>query len=121
MADWHIDTLDTYERAHKQYEKKHPNELMAVLDNLDRYFKTISHGVHPQFIVAGYIHNEPKGIKALDQKGGKGNLKQTRLYIYPDVDSKKLYLITIGDKASQKEDIRMCSDFVVNLKGVQNG
>ena len=121
MADWYIEALDTYERAHKQYEKKYSNELTAVLDNLDRYFKIISQGVHPQFIVAGYIHSEPKGVKALDQKGGKGNLKQTRLYIYPDVDAKKLFLITIGDKGSQKEDIRMCSNFVVKLKGVQNG
>ena len=118
MADWHIEALDTYERVHKQYEKKCPNELAAVLDNLDRYFKIISNGVHPQFIVAGYIHNEPKGVKALDQRGSKGKLKQTRLYIYPDIDSKKLYLLTIGDKGSQREDIRMCSDFVVNLKGV---
>ena len=118
MADWNIEALETYERAHKHYEKKHPNELAAVLDNLDRYFKALRNGVHPQFIVAGYIHDEPKGIKALDQKGGgKGKMKQARLYVYPYLGVKVLYLITIGDKASQREDIRLCSDFVVNLKG----
>lgn len=119
MTDWLIESTDAYVRGHKRYEKKFPAELIAVLDNLDRYFKMISHGVHPQFAVAGYIHNEGKGVKAIDQRGGrKGKLKQTRLYIYPDIDTKILYLITIGDKKSQREDIKQSVKFVDILKGV---
>ncbi len=118
MAEWHIEPTDSYERAHKHYEKKQPQELKAVLDNLDRYFKTVAHGVHPQFVVAGYIHDEGKGVRAIDQRGGaKGKLRQTRLYVYPDVDAKTLYLITIGDKGSQKDDIKLSANFVVQLKG----
>ena len=118
MTDWHIEALDTYDRAHKHYEKKQPQELIAVLDNLDRYFKTVMRGVHPQFVVAGYIHDEGKGVRAIDQWGGaKGKLRQTRLYVYPDVEAKTLYLITIGDKDSQKEDVKLSADFVVQLKG----
>lgn len=118
MSVWRIESTDAYERAHKHYEKKHPAELMAVLDNLDRYFKTVSLGVHPQFVVAGYIHDESKGVKAIDQRGGgKGKLQQTRLYIYPDVDAKVIHLITIGDKQSQRDDIKLAAEFVVGLKG----
>ncbi len=118
MTEWRIEPTDAYARAHKYYEKKQPAELIAVLDNLDRYFKAVSHGVHPQFVVAGYIHDEGKGVRALDQKGGgKGKLRQTRLYVYPDVDQKVLYLITIGDKNSQKDDIKLSADFVIKLKG----
>jgi hypothetical protein len=69
-------------------------------------------------VVAGYIHDEGKGIRAIDQRGGaKGKLRQTRLYLYPDVDSKVLYLVTIGDKNSQKADVKLSADFVVQLKG----
>ena len=118
MTDWRIEPTDAYARAHKHYEKKHRAELIAVLDNLDRYFKAIAHGVHPQFAVAGYIHDEGKGVRAIDQRGGgKGKLQQTRLYIYPDVDQKILYLITIGDKNSQKDDIKFSAAFVSKLKG----
>ena len=118
MTDWRIEPTNAYTRAYKRYEKKQPAELIAVLDNLDRYFKTISHGVHPQFVVAGYIHDEGKGVRALDQKGGgKGKLRQTRLYIYPDADQKVLYLITIGDKNSQKDDVKLSASFVIKLKG----
>ncbi len=42
MTEWRIEPTDTYERAHKHYEKKQPQELKAVLDNLDRYFKTVA-------------------------------------------------------------------------------
>ncbi|PIW61358.1 MAG: hypothetical protein COW13_03365 [Candidatus Omnitrophica bacterium CG12_big_fil_rev_8_21_14_0_65_50_5] len=76
------------------------------------------YGAHPQFVVAGYIHDEGKGIRAIDQRGGgKGKLQQTRLYVYPDIETKVLYLITIGDKQSQKDDIKQSADFVVGLKG----
>ena len=118
MTEWRIEPTDAYERLHKHYEKKQPQELKAVLDNLDRYFKTVAHGVYPQFVVAGYIHDEGKGVRAIDQRGGaKGKLRQTRLYVYPDVDAKVLHLITIGDKNSQREDVKLSADFVVQLKG----
>jgi len=120
MEGWIIEATDVYIRAYKHYEKKHPKELMAVLDNLDRYFKIISHGTHPQFVVLGCVHDEGKGIRAIDQRGGggKGKLGQTRLYVYPDVNEKRLYLITIGDKNSQKNDIKTSAGFVIKLKGV---
>lgn len=118
MTDWFIEPTENYNRAHKYYEKKHPNELIAVLDNLDKYFKILCNSVNPQFIVAGFIHDEPKGVKALDQRGsGKGKLQQARLYIYADIDTKILHLITIGDKKSQHTDIKQSSDFVIKLKG----
>ncbi|MEW5895638.1 MAG: hypothetical protein AB1650_07790 [Candidatus Omnitrophota bacterium] len=119
MTEWLMEPTDTYVRAYKWHEKKKPSELIAVLDNLDRYFKIISHGTHPQFVVLGCIHDEGKGIRAIDQKGGgKGKLRQTRLYVYPDIDQKILYLITIGDKNSQKDDVKLSADFVISLKGV---
>ena len=31
--------MEEYGRPHKRYEKDHPRELQAVLDNLDTYFK----------------------------------------------------------------------------------
>ncbi len=118
MTEWRVEPTDAYSRAHKRYEKKQPAELIAVLDNLDRYFKIISHGTHPQFVVLGCLHDEGKGVRAIDQKGGgKGKLRQTRLYIYPDIDQKILYLLTIGDKKSQKDDIKLSADFVIDLKG----
>lgn len=114
MTEWVIETTSKYEKTHKDCAKKHPDELKAVLNNLDTYFTSLKTLGHPLQIKAGFIHNESRGIKAIDQKGGdqKTKLKQTRLYVYPSYDDKILYLILIGDKNSQKRDIRYCLDFV---------
>ncbi len=123
MADWVIETTEKYDRVYKYYEKKHPLELGAVINNLSAYLQALKVGTHPQFIQAGYIHHESAGIKALDQKGSgkKRKLQQTRLYIYPELEKKALYLISIGDKTSQKADIKEAVKFVEALKGEEHG
>jgi len=93
MDEWLIEQTETYRCKHEHYEKKHPHELAAAEENLDTYFKTLSSGINPLQIKAGFIHHEPEGIKAIDQKGGKQKVKlqQTRLYIYPDTLTKTLF------------------------------
>ncbi|NTU73937.1 hypothetical protein HGB07_07325, partial [Candidatus Roizmanbacteria bacterium] len=73
----------------------------------------------------GFIHHEPNGVKAIDQKGaikkGMGKPKEARLYTFPDTDAYILYLITVGDKNSQTTDIRDCTQFVKDLKKNKGG
>ena len=118
MEEWNITETQNFVRDFKLYQKKHPDELAAVLGNLDTYFETLKRLGHPFQIRAGFIHHEPEGIKALDQKGGKQKvkLKQTRLYVYPDVKSKQLYLLALGDKNSQKLDIQTSREILKSLK-----
>jgi hypothetical protein len=99
----------------KRYEKKNPRELAAVLDNLDTDFKTLASGTKPKQAVFGFVHAEPNNVVAIDQKGGGRSLAQTRLYIYPDVTRETMYLITLGDKKSQRDDIAVGKDFVAKL------
>jgi hypothetical protein len=114
---WKLELTDEYERRHKRYAKNHPRELQAVLDNLDTYFKSLEAGVNPLQIKHGFLHNEPLGVVAIDQKGGGKNLAQTRLYVYPDTETEVLHVITLGDKRSQKkEDIPTCRVFVNSLR-----
>lgn len=114
MGEWTLEATDVYGRRHEHYEKKHPHELAAVTGNLDTYFKTLNEVNNPLQVKAGFIHNEPSGIKAIDQKGGRQKIKlqQTRLYIFPDTSSKTLYLLTIGDKGTQRDDINFCREYV---------
>ena len=118
MLNWNIEFTDEFARALKRYQKKRPNELSAVLNNLDTYFETLKLVGTPLQVKAGFIHNEPNGIIAVDQKGGgqKGTLKQTRLYVFPDTEKGILHLLTIGDKQSQKQDIKNCREKVIRIK-----
>lgn len=126
MNQWNIEETDAYQRCCKEYIKKHPNELKAVLDNFDTYFEVLNRLDNPLLVKAGFIHDEPMGIIAIDQKGGgktvrkgkKIKLRQTRFYIFPDITTKAVHLICIGDKNSQRRrDIKLCTDYVKKLKG----
>lgn len=114
---WQIEPTDDYERQFRWYEKKHRRELEAVLRNLQTYLEALRAGNKPMQIKYGFVHVEPSGIFAIDQKGGVGKLAQTRLYVYPDTDAEILHLLTIGGKGrEQRNDIQLCKDFVAQLK-----
>ncbi len=90
-------------------------------DNLDTFFTALNWGALLENAARyGFIHDEPKGIKAIDQKGAGAGVKQTRLYTFPNNTTKIVHLITIGDKNSQSADIQYASDFVDNL-GMREG
>ena len=112
---WAQRTTDAYERDAKRYDKKHPRELAAVHENLRQYFESLQSGIHPMQVKAGYLHPEPQGVVAIDQKGRGKSLAETRLYVFPDVDSETLFLIALGDKRSQKDDIQTCRVFMNEL------
>ena len=121
MENWLLFPTEQYKRDVKKYAKKHPHEHKAITGNLDTYYRTLRELGHPMQIKAGFIHRESDGIKAIDQKGGKRKIKleETRLYVYPDVTSKTLYLLKIGSKSSQKKiDTKFCRNFV---KKIQKG
>ena len=112
---WEVEPTTQWSKDRKWYEKKRPAELAAVLHNLQRYLDQLNLAPNPRVVQGGYLHHEPGGVVAVDQKGAGGNLQQTRLYTFADPDSKTLHLITVGDKHDQPSDIKFCSDFVKSL------
>jgi len=116
MSVWILEESSFFASKFRRYQKKHPNETIAVMNNLDTYVRTIESGVKPTLIQAGFIHREPLGVIAIDQKGAHSSLRQTRLYIYTVEVRNTIFLITIGDKNSQKRDIEDCRNFVKSLR-----
>jgi len=115
--EWRIEAAVTFQRDFKHYEKKRPDELSGVMDNLNGYFSSLGIGCCPQQITGKYIHREPSGIKALDQgRRSRVPLQETRLYVFPDESTRVLHLIAIGDKQSQKKDVEDAKKFVAALK-----
>ena len=113
---WKVESSSFFESRFERFKKKHPAEAQAVLNNLDTYIVALNDGTNPMNIKAGFIHHEPDGIKAIDQRGGKGSLMQTRLYIYPDANTKTVHVISIGDKTDQNSDIQECRKYIKPLK-----
>jgi hypothetical protein len=113
---WKMEPESDYKRALKRFVKKHKREIQAAHDNLDTFFEALLAGATPQQVKLGCIHPEPSGVLAFDQKGGGAGLKEIRLYTYPDESTETLYIITIGDKSTQKKDVQYCSERVADLR-----
>lgn len=116
MTEWVLEESTIFPRRFKRYQKNHPDETAAVLNNLDTYVRTLQAGVHPSRIKIGFIHREPQGVIAIDQKGMKGSPRQTRLYLVPEGEEHVVYLITIGDKNTQSRDLTDCRHFIASLR-----
>jgi hypothetical protein len=113
---WTLSEEESWHRRQKYFQKKRARELVATLDNLDTFFKTLQNGVKPGQAKFGFIHPEPLGVLAIDQKGGGKSLAQMRAYVYPDEDEEILHLLTIGDKKTQDDDIQECKNFVAQMR-----
>lgn len=111
---WLIETTESWDKDLKFYNKKHPSELAALLRNIDRYIAHLNVSNGSKCVEAGYLHHEPGGIVAVDQKGLSGNLQETRAYTYAKDSTKRLYLLKIGNKDSQYSDVEYCKDFGKN-------
>ena len=112
---WTIQEHNEFKRDYKWYAKKRPRELAAVFANFKRLEKMINSCQHRQLTVAGFIHPEPLGIWALDQRGSMGNLQATRLYCYVESSRKNIYLLAIGSKDSQSADISRVTEIVKSI------
>lgn len=116
---WNIVPSDQYLRDKRHYEKKHPRELAAVLNNLDRYLQQLNsyaiQGKTSKCVQAGYLHNESKGVVAVDQRKGGVGLQETRLYTFALDNVRELHLILIGNKNTQSDDVISAADFAESL------
>lgn len=113
---WTIELHEVFKKRVAKVHKKHGREVQNMLLNLDQYVKALQTGARPLNIRPGYIHIEQAGVVAIDQRGKGKGLKQFRLYVYPDEDSKTLHVLTVGDKKSQPNDVKAVSAFVKRLR-----
>jgi len=118
---WQMKPEAEYAKRARSWPKKYRRELAAMHDNLSEYMAALNTGTKVEQIKFGFMHFEPHGVVAIDQKGGGAGLTQTRLYTFLDHSQKVVHLITVGDKSTQKADIQYCSEFVAEiLKPKQN-
>ena len=96
--------------------RRHPREHAAILRNLQRYLTLLNNSQHPRLIQAGFLHAEPQGVIAIDERGGGGNLRALRLYTYADEANRILHLLSLGDKDSQSNDLRTLPIILKNLR-----
>ncbi len=103
----------------RTFSRKRPQELAAALDNLGVYGRALEMGANPVNVQIGNcLHPEGCDVYAVDQKSNNSKFKykrkpvQLRLYFHPESETETLFLLRIGEKDTQDDDIKKCHEFV---------
>ena len=117
IPTWTVKRDFIVESRFKKYaKKKHRAELVSCLANLENLAIFLNHGgTLQQALGFGYFGSEGNDIYRIGQTGIE-NAKETRLYIYARITGPDIQMITIGDKQTQQEDIKLCKALTKNLK-----
>jgi hypothetical protein len=111
---WQIVPCSDYEKPKKEFTKKWPEEMRAVAANLRTLLLALENGAKSEQLKSlGFVHSEPMGILAIDERGceKKTKPKAVRLYVFPDESESILYVMLLGDKSAQSKDIALCKSF----------
>jgi len=113
---WKNCESDGYLRQAKDFVKRHRREWVAVIENLDTYRMALDEGANPYHVSYRFVHSERKGALAITEQGGGKSLKATRLYVYPEVETSLIHLISINGKDTQDQDVKASHAFIEQRK-----
>ena len=111
--------IESYEFADsnrmKHYAKKHRREYVSCLANLADVIAALNNGAAVTAIPFGFFRLEHEDVYRIGQTNVK-HPHETRLYVYACVIRTTIYVLTIGDKATQQLDINACHAKARELK-----
>lgn len=119
---WELAKAEGFENSYKKFARKHGAEANAVMANLETAVTVLNEINNIQAVRnLNFVRKEPDGILALDSRGAKRTrtgtkLKATRLYVYAVEVESMLYLLRIGDKDSQAQDLKSCRKVARKIK-----
>jgi len=112
MAEtWEISDDLAERNRFKVFGKKHPMELAACFSNLDHIVALLNRHGNIRSFQVGFFRSEGENVYRISQTGVK-HAAETRLYVYVYTVGHTVYVLTIGDKTQQADDIRRCKEAV---------
>jgi len=99
----------------KRCRKKHPREYESCFENLDRVLEYLDNGFKWLSFQFNYLRSEGGDVFRIGQTGVP-HAQETRLYIYCVETETTIYLLNMGDKDSQQEDIKNAKGLVERIE-----
>jgi len=96
------DGYSLFEKSIEELAKKHPDEARLLYQNLAKVFDSLQDHGDVTKLRNGCLGREGNGVWRIAQK----NKLETRMYIYFDIDSRRLLLLNAGTKKRQRSDIK---------------
>jgi len=102
--EWSIENKYAVANKFKKFDCSCPREYASLFNNLDRLVRHLNGGAKIGSFQIGFFRSEGRGVYRVGQSA-VAYAKESRLYVFPHLDSMTIYLLTIGSKDSQAQDI----------------
>lgn len=118
-ATWEVcDDLMEIGRV-RRFVKKHAAEYASCMRNLDRLLALLNTGIPFRADLFGFLRSEGGNLYRIGQSGLVGAM-ETRLYVYIRIANKNIFVITVGDKNSQPDDINRAKAIIQKYERMLN-
>lgn len=115
--EWSIEWKGILNRSqYKRLDKHYPDEVASCLGNLELVYNELSAGKPLGAISFGFFRSERRGVYRIGQTRIRSS-HELRLYVFPDEQKRQLWILCLGDKSTQQDDIRRCHQQADTLKG----
>jgi putative component of toxin-antitoxin plasmid stabilization module len=114
-AEWHYDNAYANARKFKKFAGNHPREYESLFANLEKIVRLLQGGQKIGGFQVGFFRSEGEGVYRVGQTGVPG-AKESRLYIYFYEQDRICYVLNIGDKDSQSDDINEAKQAASQIK-----
>jgi putative component of toxin-antitoxin plasmid stabilization module len=118
--EWPIENDYAILGKFKRFAKDYARENESLFANLDKVLRILRQGHKMGSFQIGFFRSEGDGVFRIGQTGVE-SAKESRLYVYPDIQNQVMYILTIGIKDRQSEDINEAKAIVNQIKKPTKG
>ena len=109
--EWRLVEGAVDETGIKKYGKKHRDEVRICFENLANLVVRLNSGVTLQQALSfGFFGSEGENAYRVGQE--RKGMRETRLYVYARIEGGDIKVLTVGDKDTQKKDVKWCHEWV---------
>jgi hypothetical protein len=104
IGEWQLDLGYASTGKFERFNKKHGREFDSLFINLNKILGVLKSGHKIGSFQIGFFRSEGDGLYRIGQTSVR-SAKESRLYVYPDQQTQTMYILSIGVKESQSQDI----------------
>ena len=112
---WMLNVEYATKSQFKKFRKNHPEEYNSCFTNLDKVKSLLDSGHKLKEFQIGFFRSEGGNLYRVGQSGVVA-AKESRLYVYPSEAEQKIYILQIGTKETQQQDIKKAKQLIKNIK-----
>jgi hypothetical protein len=103
-SQWSIENAYALSTKIRKFAEDYEREYISLFTNLNRIVQHLNGGAKIGGFQIGFFRPEGGGVYRIGQSAVP-YAKESRLYTFPNQDNQTIYILTIGTKDRQTEDI----------------